>query len=86
MKSLKKAKKIDLKALVKFIRGAKNILIATHESPDGDGLGSIVALGNALRQLKKNVTLYCKDPVPKMYHFLPEQNKILTSIPKNKKF
>lgn len=82
----KKAKKIDLKELLKFIKPAKNILIATHENPDGDGIGSIIALGEGLRQLGKKVTLYIKDPVPEMYHFLPGYKKIKQSLKKNVDF
>ena len=81
----KKAKKIDLKRLVAEIRKAKRILITTHRNPDGDGIGSIIALGLALKQLKKNVTLYSKDLIPKMYHFLPEHKKVVHKLnPKTK--
>ena len=81
-----KAKKIDIKQLTKLIRGAKNILVATHENPDGDGIGSMIALGFGLATLKKKVTLYMKDPVPKIYRFLKGSAKITNSLPKGKKF
>ncbi len=83
---IKKARTIELKALIsQYIKPAKKILIATHENPDGDGIGSIIALGNALRRMGKKVVLYCKDPVPKMYQYLPEHKKIVTKInPKDK--
>lgn len=81
-----KAKSISLKQLIPFIKKAKKICIATHQGPDGDGLGSILALGMGLKQLKKEVYLYNVDLVPKMYHFLPGQKQIKNKIPKNKKF
>lgn len=81
-----KAKNIDLATLVKKIKNSQTILIATHENPDGDGIGSIIALGEGLKQLKKKVVLYIKDPVPKMYHYLPGHKDIKNTIPKNAKF
>ena len=81
-----KTKNISLKVLVNYIKSAKNILIATHESPDGDGLGSIIALGDALKQLGKKVTLYNIDGVPKMYHFLPGHKEITNKLNPKTKF
>lgn len=81
-----KAKKIDLKQLVKIIKGAKKIMVATHENPDGDGIGSVIALGIGLKQLKKKVTLYMKDPVPKIYRFLKGSDQIVNVLPAGEKF
>lgn len=80
-----KAKPIDLKSLVKKIHNANSFLIATHENPDGDGIGSIIALAAGLKQLGKSVYLYIKDPVPKMYHYLNGYKAIKTSLPKSGK-
>ncbi len=82
----KKAKNIDLKKLVSLIKGAKSIMVATHEGPDGDGIGSIIALGLGLKQLKKKVVFYMKDPVPKMYRYLPGQENIVASLNPAQKF
>ncbi|MCI0469514.1 MAG: DHH family phosphoesterase, partial [Nitrospirae bacterium] len=57
--------------LIDFIRNKDNFVIATHISPDGDGLGSSIALSIALQRLNKRVILLCKDPVPPGYKFLP---------------
>lgn len=81
-----KAKSISLKSLVQKIGKAKTFLIATHENPDGDGIGSILALAEGLKQKGKKVHLYIKDPVPKMYHYLPKHKLIKTRIPKNGKY
>ncbi len=83
---MKKAKNVDLKTLVGLIRKAKSFCIATHKNPDGDGLGSILALAMGLKQLKKKVTLYTIDPVPKMYHFLPGNGKIKHKLSNKEKF
>ena len=81
-----KAKNIELKELVRIIKKSKNVLIATHENPDGDGIGSILALAAGLRQLGKKVNLFIKDPVPKMYQYLPNWKTIKTTLPKNGKW
>lgn len=81
-----KAKKIDLKELLSIIKKAKTILLATHTNPDGDGLGSILALGAGLKQLRKKVTLYCKDAVPKMYRFMPGSERITHQLNPQDKF
>lgn len=81
-----KAKAIDLKSLLKKIHNAQTFLIATHENPDGDGIGSILALAEGLKQLGKKTTLYIKDPVPKMYHYLPGYKKIKQALPQKTQF
>ncbi|OVE81821.1 hypothetical protein BVY03_02630 [bacterium K02(2017)] len=81
-----KAKDINLKQLVSFIKKSKKVLIATHQYPDGDGIGSIIALGEALKQLNKQIKLYIIDPVPKMYQFLPGHKKITKSLKASEKF
>lgn len=81
-----KAKKIDLKQLQALIRKSKTVMVATHEGPDGDGIGSILALGMGLKQLGKTVTFYMKDPVPKMYRYLPGSDRIVNQLPKGKKY
>jgi len=53
------------------IRGAKNIVLTTHCSPDGDGIGSQLALYHALKDAGKNVYMHNRDGVPRIYHFLP---------------
>lgn len=42
-----------------------------HESPDGDTLGSALALVSAGKRLGKAVTVYSKDPLPQVYSFFP---------------
>jgi len=47
------------------------ILIASHENPDGDTIGSALSLYLALKKLGKDVTVGCKDRVPYFLEFLP---------------
>jgi len=60
------------------ISEAGNILVVCHVSPDGDAIGSMLALGLALRQRKQRVTLVCADPVPDQQRHLPGWESIVT--------
>lgn len=61
------------------------ILIFTHENPDGDGIGSMLALCSFLRKKGKNVTCAMKDPLPHIYDFLPNAQDIKT-LPLDEEF
>ena len=58
------------------IRGASQIVIACHINPDGDALGSLLALDIALRGLGKAVTILSQDGVPDTLHFLPDHARV----------
>lgn len=52
------------------IRKAQNIILSTHKSSDGDGLGSEIAMYFALKKLNKTVSFVHSDMIPDRYHFL----------------
>ncbi|MDD5476282.1 MAG: 30S ribosome-binding factor RbfA, partial [Syntrophales bacterium] len=43
---------------------AKSILLASHVRPDGDAVGSLLALYHAVRYLDKQVVVFCQDKIP----------------------
>ena len=54
------------------IKSANDIAIFTHISPDGDTLGSSLAIFKVIQEhYKKNVTIFISDKIPKVYEFLP---------------
>ena len=57
------------------IQKAKKIVILTHESPDGDAIGSSLAMYNALKQLNKDVDLVIPEH-PETFDFLEGANEI----------
>lgn len=59
------------KNIIDLIKRSQKILILPSSPPDGDSLGSAIALYIALRKLQKEVTVICSDPVPDVYDFLP---------------
>ena len=67
--------------IVAEIAANTSFLITTHESPDGDAVGSTLALASYLRALGKDVTLYYCDPLPDIYRFLPLASSVVHTIP-----
>ncbi|HEY6837596.1 MAG TPA: bifunctional oligoribonuclease/PAP phosphatase NrnA [Geobacteraceae bacterium] len=70
--------------IVAAIAAHHSFLITTHESPDGDAIGSTLALANYLTRLGKDVTAYCCDPVPEIYAFLPLADTVVHSLPQRR--
>ncbi len=67
--------------IVQEIAANRSFLITTHENPDGDAVGSSLALACYLRQLGKDVTVYFYDSLPELYAFLPLAGTVVHSIP-----
>ncbi|RMA96058.1 DHH family phosphoesterase [Hydrogenothermus marinus] len=66
-----------MKALIDRIKREKGkILIFTHENPDADGIGSMLALYEFLKNEGKDVECAMKDPAPAILDFLPNIDKI----------
>jgi bifunctional oligoribonuclease and PAP phosphatase NrnA len=64
--------KADLDAVVEALRSHDRFLVTTHENPDGDALGSLLAVTLALRQLDKDAYMYLAGhaPLPGEYAFM----------------
>lgn len=62
--------------IITELKRSSQVLIATHKNPDGDALGSQIALMLALRKLGKSVCMHNLDPVPEFYRFLPHADEI----------
>jgi phosphoesterase RecJ-like protein len=63
----------DLRRVAEAIQAHDRFLITTHENPDGDSLGSILAMKLALEQLGKDGVMYLSGgtPLPNEYLFMP---------------
>ena len=61
----------NLQKIVEFVERHHSFAVLSHSRPDGDSLGSSVALGCALKQLGKQVNVLQADPVPEAYSRLP---------------
>jgi len=63
----------DLVAVVEALRSRDRFVVTTHENPDGDALGSLLATHTALTQLGKDSVMFLGNPapLPGEYGFLP---------------
>jgi phosphoesterase RecJ-like protein len=62
--------------IAELLRTEKIFLVLTHFRPDGDAIGSQLALTLLLKNLGKQVTAWNDDDVPTKFHFLPHANLI----------
>jgi len=65
--------------LLSFLKQEDDFFIATHINPEGDALGSSIALSMALETLGKKTLVYDRDPVPNYYRFLPGHERLIHS-------
>ncbi len=59
-----------LAAIKQVIASGRRFAVATHVRPDGDAVGSVLALTTMLRLLGKNADAFCEDPPPPGHDFL----------------
>ncbi|KUK10528.1 MAG: Phosphoesterase RecJ domain protein [Clostridia bacterium 41_269] len=72
---------MDLADIANFIKKAdKELAVVSHTNPDGDAIGSTLALGLALENLGYNIQLINQDNIPRIYSFLPGSDLIRTSF------
>jgi phosphoesterase RecJ-like protein len=67
---------IDWAPFVDLVRRGQRFLLTTHVRPDGDGLGSMLALADALEQRGKHVQMVITSKFPPRYNFLTMREKI----------
>lgn len=65
---------MTLDNILEEIKKANNIAILTHESPDGDAIGSSLAMYLTLKQLGKTPDLILPE-IPRAFNFLPDINE-----------
>ncbi len=67
---------IDWAPLVDLVRQHQRFLLTTHVRPDGDGLGSMLALADALEYQGKSVRMVVASVLPPRYDFLDPTRRI----------
>ena len=71
-----------MEPIIEQINHSSHLLIASHAEPDGDAVGSLIALGLAIGRLNIKATLYNESPIPAVYRFLPSVERIVRHIKK----
>ena len=67
----------SLKEVAGLISANQAFTVIGHTNPDGDTLGSTLALGLGLQKMGKRVTLLNIDGVPEVYRFLPGSDRVV---------
>jgi phosphoesterase RecJ-like protein len=82
----KKRRTATLRKIAEEIRSNDCFLIGTHVNPEGDAMGSVLALGLVLKSLGKRAQILSQDPIPETLSFLPGAEEILYQAPENVPF
>jgi len=67
------------KKINELIKKSNSILLLTHETPDGDAIGSVLAFYHFLLSINKTVDMVILD-IPKIYGFLPGINNVVDNV------
>lgn len=71
---------MSLKQAKAFFESHHDFLLAAHHTPDGDTLGSCLALRLGLLQMNKSAVVACEDHVPPFLAFLPGADTVARSV------
>ena len=66
----------SLEQTAKLLQRSNTIILTAHIQPDGDCLGSMLALNHYLVSIGKNVRMVLDDDVPALFNFLPGHQAI----------
>ncbi|KYH32178.1 DHH family phosphoesterase [Neomoorella mulderi] len=66
-----------IESIAAALAASRDVAVVSHIIPDGDCLGSTLALALALRQRGTRAVAVNADPVPDMFQFLPGQETII---------
>lgn len=76
----------QLDQVLDHIRRCNEFLVTSHTRPDGDAIGSTLALAQVLRRMGKNAEVVFFDPVPVIYRPLPFAETIRHAAEVNGKY
>jgi phosphoesterase RecJ-like protein len=67
-------------AILEVLRQGERFLVCSHSRPDGDAVGSMLAMGMLLSQMGKRADLVTADRIPVIYRSLPGADGIRTAL------
>jgi phosphoesterase RecJ-like protein len=69
-----------VEAILEVLRQGERFLVCSHSRPDGDAVGSILAVGMLLEQMGKRADLVAADRIPSIYRQLPGADRIRNAM------
>jgi phosphoesterase RecJ-like protein len=76
----------ELEQVLQEIQQRRRFLVTSHARPDGDAIGSTLALAQVLRKMGKSAEVVLRDSVPVIYKPLPHSETIVHSAQVNGNF
>ena len=70
-----------IEEIIEKLNKSSRIAVFCHVRPDGDALGSGLALTLALKNLGKTAHMCCEDTPPEKFSYIPEMQLVNTSVP-----
>lgn len=67
-----------LQEIADIFRSSDRFLVVTHVNPDGDAIGSLLGLCQALREMGKQAWALSADKIPDTYDFLAGRSEVIT--------
>lgn len=65
------------RTVLEAVRARRRFVVASHARPDGDAVGSQLALAGALRHLGKEALVVSRDPLPQYCRSLPGASEVV---------
>lgn len=72
--------------IIQQLKNSESILLTSHANPDGDAIGSLLAMGLCLDGLNKRTTLYNESPIPAVYRFLPSVDRVVGHLERSLRY
>lgn len=69
-----------IQSILDVIRRGERFLVCSHSRPDGDAVGSMLAMGMLLEQMGKRPDLVTADRIPNIYRDLPGADDVRTAL------
>ncbi len=77
---------MTLSKIVEHIQSSQRFLVASHQSPDGDAIGSTLGLAITIKKMGKDVIAFNADGVPANLTFLPGVELVCTTLDDDARF
>ena len=77
---------MTVQQIINQINDHQSFLVVAHENPDGDAIGSTLALSLALREMGKDVVAFNVDTVPEAMRYLKGSDHFTQKLPNDAHF
>jgi phosphoesterase RecJ-like protein len=75
-----------MQKILDIISRGRSFLVVAHARPDGDSVGSMLALSHMLKSAGKEPLVYSQDAIPENYRFLPGSGEVVFDLPAGRSY